>query len=459
MTKTVKGVFALSCLTALMLAACSKKEKLQPVSTNESSQALTAMPTQETVKNQLLVKFRKGVSSDTKTKVFARIAANVEEHIYTSAMKAYGEGEGVYLLHMPMEVFQAMQTIGKLAEVEYAEPNYIYRHASTSNDPYFTGGNLWGMYSSSSSPSNSYGSAAVTAWGNGHTGSSNVYVAVIDEGIMNIHDDLAANCWVNPNDPVDGVDNDGNGYKDDKWGWDFYGKDNTTYDGTGDDHATHVAGTIGAVGGNNKGVAGMNWSIKMISCKFLGPNGGTTANAIKAVDYVTDLKTRASINIVAMNNSWGGGGYSQSLKDAIDRAGAKNILFIAAAGNSGTNNDASPSYPASYTSSNVIAVAAITSSGGLASFSQYGANSVDIAAPGVDIYSTLPGKRNSSTYGSYSGTSMATPHVTGAAALYASNNPGSTASDIKNAIMNSAVSLSSLSGKCVTGGRLDVSGF
>ena len=250
---------------------------------------------------------------------------------------------------------------------------------------------------------------------------------------------------------------------DDVRGWDFDGNNNTTYDGTQDDHGTHVAGTIGAIGGNGKGVAGVVWSVKILTAKFLGRNGGTTANAIKAVDYMTDLKTRNGINLVATNNSWGGGGFSQGLQDAIARAGNANILFVVAAGNGGSdgigdNIDTAPSYPASYPNANIISVAAIDSAGKLASFSNYGANSVDIAAPGVGIWSSLPNSTGNA-YGSYSGTSMATPHVTGACALYASLAPGATAAQIKAGILAKAVATPSLAGKTVTGGRLDVSGF
>jgi subtilisin family serine protease len=271
--------------------------------------------------------------------------------------------------------------------------------------------------------------------------------------------------WVNPYDPVDGVDNDGNGYVDDERGWDFSAGDNTTFDGAKDDHGTHVAGTIGATGGNASGVAGMCWSVQIITAKFLGNSGGTTANAIRAVDYLTDLKTRHGLNIVATNNSWGGGGFSQALFDAIERAGAAQILFIAAAGNGGSDgvgddNDASPFYPASYSNANVIAVASITRSGEKSSFSNYGGLSVDLGAPGSGIYSTLPGRRNNSAYGSYSGTSMATPHVTGAAALYAAlNPPGLPAATIKGAILSRAALTPSLMGKTTSNGRLDVSGF
>jgi subtilisin family serine protease len=227
-----------------------------------------------------------------------------------------------------------------------------------------------------------------------------------------------------------------------------------------------VAGTIGAVGGNGKGVAGVCWKVKMLTAKFLGRNGGTTANAIRSVDYFTGLKTRPNnkLNILATNNSWGGGGYSQGLYDAIKRADEAGILFIAAAGNGGSdgigdNNDVTKSYPSGYELKNVIAVASITSLGTKSNFSNFGATSVHIGAPGSGIRSTVPGRGNTSGYTSYSGTSMATPHVSGGAALYATTHPGASAEEIKAAILNSATPTSSMSGITVTGGRLNVSGF
>jgi subtilisin family serine protease len=229
-----------------------------------------------------------------------------------------------------------------------------------------------------------------------------------------------------------------------------------------DDHGTHVAGTIGAEGGNSFGVAGVVWNVKLMNAKFLGKSGGTTANAIKAVDYFTDLKNSQGINLVATSNSWGGGGFSQALMDAIDRANSVNILFIAAAGNSTNDNDASPSYPASYTNTNIIAVASMDTNGALSDFSNYGASSVDLGAPGRGIYSTVPVRSRGKVvagYASYSGTSMATPHVSGAAALYASANPSASAADIKAAIMRSTIPTSSLAGKCVSGGRLNAGEF
>lgn len=449
-------------LAGLLIAGCSQKDELQLSDNSQSLKSASLRTDYEMVPNEILVKFKAGTDASKKEAVLAKLGGKVKEKILTKMMEKLGERDGIELVSIPGKVADAVLEAKNLPDVEYAEPNYIYHHDATFNDTYFSNGSLWGMYGDASSPANQYGSQAAEAWAKGNTGSGDVYVGVIDEGIMNTHSELTANCWVNPYDPVDGTDNDGNGYVDDKWGWDFDGNNNTTFDGTQDDHATHVAGTIGAVGGNGAGVAGVCWSVKMISCKFLGRNGGTTANAILAVDYITDLKIRHGLNIVATNNSWGGGGFSQALKDAIDRANAADILFVAAAGNNGTNNDATASYPSNYTSANVIAVAAITSTGALASFSQYGATTVDLGAPGQAIYSTVPVSQKGkvvSGYASYSGTSMATPHVTGAAALYASSHSGASAASIKGAILSSAVPTSSLAGKCVTGGRLNVSGF
>ena len=458
-------------LSLLFFTACVKETnpngKSQPNDENASvSQANTAAKTSgdEYVRGEILVKFKKGYSGEVHTKAFDKIGGKSIEKVITRAMKKNGDEEGFYILSTTLGVSDAISQMKALPEIEFAEPNFIYTHFATSNDPFFNNGNLWGMYGDASSPANQYGSQAAEAWTAGNTGSSTVYVGVIDEGVMHTHQDLDANIFVNPFDPVDGIDNDGNGYKDDKWGWDFTGNNNSTYDGTSDDHGTHVAGTIGAEGGNSVGVAGVCWNVKIISAKFLGPFGGTTANAIKAIDYITDLKTRHGLNIVATNNSWGGGGFSQALQDAIERANAANILFIAAAGNGGSdgvgdNNNVVANYPSNYPNANIIAVAAITSSGAKSSFSNYGSTTVDIGAPGSAIYSTLPTRKPGGTYGSYSGTSMATPHVTGAAALYAASHPGSSAAVIKNAILSSAAPTASLNGLVVSNGRLNASGF
>ena len=408
--------------------------------------------------NEILVKFKAGTSDTKKAEILNLISGKVKEKVLTKMMQRLGDNEGITLVSMPMQAFDALSRVKGFSEIEYAEPNYIYTTDATSNDTYFTNNSLWGM-----NAANANGSQASTAWASGKTGSSSVYIGIIDEGYMYSHEDLAANAGVNPGETAgDGIDNDGNGLIDDVRGWDFDGNDREVFDGATDDHGTHVAGTIGGVGGNGKGVAGVCWNVKLLSAKFLGRRGGTTANAVKAVDYFTDLKTRHGLNIVATNNSWGGGGSSQALKDAITRANAANILFIAAAGNETNNNDASASYPANYDVANVISVASITSTGGLSGFSNYGATQVDLGAPGSGIWSTVPVSSKGavvSGYASYNGTSMATPHVSGAAALFASLNPGANAAQIRAAIIGSVIPTASLSGKTVTGGRLNVSGF
>ncbi len=421
------------------------------------------------VPGELLVQFKPGTSAEAQASAVAFIRGARKETVKGAAQRGDGKGD-LQLLSLPpgLAVADAFRSMSQLAEVDFAEPNWIYQHQAVSNDTYATNGSLWGMASSSAQggvAANQFGSGASTAWANNKQNCSGVYIGIIDEGYMFTHEDLAANAGTNPGEiSSNNLDDDGNGLINDVYGWDFDGNNNTVFDGTGDDHGTHVAGTIAGAGGNNRGVAGVCWNAKLLSAKFLGSRGGTTANAIKAVDYFTTLKTRASnpVPIVATNNSWGGGGFSQGLFDAITRANAADILFVAAAGNSGTNNDATPSYPSNYAVPNVIAVAAIDSNGNLASFSQYGATTVHLGAPGVGVWSTVPKSSKGqvvSGYASYNGTSMATPHVTGAAALFKALNPGATAAQIKAAILNSATPTASLAGKTITGGRLNVSGF
>lgn len=409
------------------------------------------------VSNQVLVQFRYGVADEDKESLRGRVQAQVEDVVVSQDRRSDFKGD-LELWNLPpgLAIAQAVRDLQREATIEFVEPNWVYQHQATSNDPYYTNGSLWGMYGDGTSPINPFGSQAGEAWAN-KTDCSSVYAGIIDEGMMITHEDLAGNVWTNPYDPVDGIDNDNNGYIDDVHGWDFAGNNNTVYDGSGDDHGTHVSGTVAARGGNSKGVAGVCWQIQLISVKFLGRSGGTTANAIKAVNYVTDLKTRHGLNIVATNNSWGGGGYSIGLSNAIESAGVSNILFVAAAGNSGVNVDSAPQYPASYPSTNIISVAAIDMSGNLASWSNYGSTSVDLGAPGVSIWSTVPNRKGQSAYSSYSGTSMATPHVTGAAALYAAAHPSAPVAAIKGAILSTVVPTGSLGGKTVTGDRLNIS--
>lgn len=320
----------------------------------------------------------------------------------------------------------------------FAEPDFLVFPTTTPtkipNDPSYS--QLWGMSAI----------GAPQAW-HMFTGEQEVVVGVIDTGIDANHPDLAGNLWQNPGESGAGsnnsIDDDGNGFIDDVRGWNFYSDNNNPQDLNG--HGTHCAGTIGARGDNSLGVAGVTWKTRLVSIKFLGPQGGATSDAIRAVDYATGL------GISITNNSWGGGGYSTLLKESIDRAGAAGMLFVAAAGNNGRNTDSAPSFPAAYDSPNILSVAALQSDLRLADFSNYGARSVDIAAPGRAILSTVPGG-----YQIYNGTSMAAPHVAGAAVLLKGRFPSSSAQEIRQLILDHAAPRPELSGKCQTGGMLSL---
>lgn len=327
----------------------------------------------------------------------------------------------------------------------------LFSMATTPNDPRFTSGDLWGLHNTGQAGGTADADIdAPEAW-DISTGSSAVVVAVIDTGTQIDHPDLKDNIWTNPGEtPGDGIDNDANGFIDDINGWDFFNDDASVYDGPDDDHGTHCAGTIAGRGNNGTGVVGVSWNTKIMPLKFLGPTGGSTSDAIAAVNYATMMKS-LGVNIPITNNSWGGGAASAALKTAIEAGGSAGILFVASAGNSGSNNDAVPRYPSSYDSAAIVAVAATDRRDGLAGFSCYGANNVDLGAPGVGIVSTVP----ASTYASYNGTSMAAPHVSGVAALAVSVDPTLTVSQLKDALLASVDKIPSLTGKTVTGGRLN----
>jgi subtilisin family serine protease len=280
-----------------------------------------------------------------------------------------------------MTVEQALDMYRNDPDVEYAEPNYIYHATLTPNDTSFN--ELWGLHNIGQNVNGTSGSSdadidATEAW-DVVTGGT-VIIAVIDSGVKYDHEDLAGNIWSNPGEiPGNGVDDDGNGRIDDIRGWDFVDDDNDPMDYN--NHGTHVAGTIAAVGNNGLGVTGVCWTATIMPIRGLDAAGsGDAANLLSAIEYAND--NGADV----INNSWGGGPYSQPLKDAID---ASTAVVVCAAGNSNVDNDATPHYPSSYTSTNIISVAATDQNDNRASFSNYGATSVDVGAPGVNIYSTI----------------------------------------------------------------------
>ena len=336
--------------------------------------------------------------------------------------------------------------------IAYFGPDVTLSLQSVPNDPGFS--QLWGMHNTGQTGGTPDADIdAPEAWDIA-TGSSGIVVGIIDTGVDYTHPDLAANIWTNPGEVAgNGLDDDGNGFVDDIHGYDFVNNDGDPMDDNR--HGTHVAGTIAAVGDNSDGVAGVNWSSSIMAIKFLNSGGsGSLSNAVRAINYATMMRTDFGVDIRLTSNSWGGGGYEQSMYDAIAAGGEAGILFIAAAGNDSANNDVSPHYPSSYDLDNVIAVAATDHNDNRASFSCYGATSVDLAAPGVNVYSTVPGNG----YASLSGTSMATPHVSGVAALAWATAPGATAAQIRDALFAGVDPIESLSGKLVTGGRLNARG-
>lgn len=323
----------------------------------------------------------------------------------------------------------------QISGVEYIERDFVVRADAQPNDGDYA--QQWAFPKIS----------APRAWDT-RTNSEDRLVAVIDTGVDYRHPDIVANMWTNPGEtPGNNVDDDGNGIVDDVFGANFV-PDMATGDPMDDHrHGTHVAGTVGAVSHNNLGVAGTNWKTKLMAVKFLDANGrGTISNAIRAIEYATRMKAHI------MNNSWGGGPFSPTLERAIRDANDAGILFVAAAGNSNTDNDAAPHYPSSYDVPNVLAIMATDQSDAKAGFSSFGATTVDVGAPGVDIRSTTP----AGNYDNFNGTSMATPHVAGAAALVWAEHPSLSHIELKQRLMDTAEVIPALSGRSVTGARIDL---
>lgn len=399
---------------------------------------------QEMVADHLIVRLTPGSGRDALEEITRSLGATIRKKM--GAPDSYLVSfacESVDSLDEMLEAFHA-----EVSSIAYAEPDYILRALdSVPDDALFA--SLWGMHNTGQTGGTAGADIdAPQAWDIA-TGSTNVLVGVIDTGVDDTHPDLAANMWINPGEAgalaTNGVDDDGNGYVDDWRGWDFVNEDNNPTDDHY--HGTHCAGTIGGVGNNGIGVAGVCWHVSMVALKFLNAGGsGALSDAVDAIYYAT------GIGVDLTSNSWGGGGRTASMYDAIEDAADHDILFVAAAGNRSSNNDSYPHYPSSYENENVLAVAATDARDALAHFSCYGAESVDMAAPGVNINSASPGN----AYRSISGTSMATPHVAGAAALIKSVSGHLAAVAIKELLLNTADPVSALSGKCVCEGRLNL---
>jgi subtilisin family serine protease len=422
------------------------------------------------VQGEILVKYRENFRRDlTSMNTF------YEKLAVQDVERFNGLGSGFEKLKFSTDIkvqdaiFEAMKNPG----VESAQPNYILRiqpvsrPSASRSEKFKFDSSLFSIFGSGGWPSESasrpevlppaadvnppvadprmdelYGIKMIQApevWDQNTKGSRNITVAVIDTGIDYNNEDLSGNVWRNPN-PSE---------QNDIVGFDFIHNDGLPFDDNS--HGTHTAGTIGGVGGNGKGVSGVMQKVLIMGVKFLSGRGsGTTADAVKSIDYAINKGAKV------LSNSWGGTADKDNdmLEQAIQRAEQKDVLFIAAAGNESTNNDTSDqrSFPASFTTENMISVAATDSMDRLASFSNYGEKTTHLAAPGVDILSSVPGNG----YKKYSGTSMACPHVAGAAAMVWSKHPHWTYKQVKAALLNSVDVIPGLSGKVATSGRLNL---
>ncbi|MFN7729753.1 MAG: S8 family serine peptidase [Bdellovibrio sp.] len=407
-----------------------------------SFSALAAQP--EAVPGEFVVKLRGDVSVQ-------KFSAQSLSQKLGALVKSSIPGQNIVVVKRPVIENSAysVNTLSLNPLVEIAEPNYIYRINRTPNDPLL--GNLWGLRNVGQADSENHSGLkgldvdAEKAW-DISTGSSSVVIAVIDTGVDYNHPDLKDNVWVNEVElnGLAGVDDDNNGYVDDVHGMNFTEASKPVANGLDDHgHGSHCSGVIGARGDDGRGIVGLNWNVRIMPIKFLGADGGgSLEGAILAIDYATKMGAKI------LSNSWGGGGFSQTLKEAIERSNAAGTLFVAAAGNDGSNNDSSPTYPANYEVPNILTVAAIDNRGNLASFSNYGKKTVHVGAPGVNVYSAVVG----GGYDSWSGTSMATPHVSGIAGLLAASEPSLTGVEMKERIMSTARRIPALVGKTKTGG-------
>ncbi len=439
-------------LLALTSWGCSPSQSSGGDDPPEGSGGGAQADTHEFAKDSVIVRFRTVRSASNLRSSLSRVKGTIEDKnndgVYDRFAHLAGGQMAVIRLDKNSDVDAAIEVLRKDPEILYAERNYVVHAIATPNDPRFP--ELYGLDNTGQTGGTPDADIdAVEAWDNS-VGSSDIVVGVVDTGVDYTHEDLAANMWVNPAEiPGNGTDDDGNGVIDDVHGF-------NAITGSGDpmddnDHGSHCSGTIGAAGNNGIGVAGVNWEVQIMALKFLSAGGsGTLEDAISAIDYAV-AQRNAGINLRVLSNSWSGGGFSQGLLDAITAASDAGILFVAAAGNASNDNDVIPTFPASYEAPNVVAVAATDHNDALADFSSFGATSVDLGAPGVDVLSTTIGN----TYQLFSGTSMATPHVAGVAALVLSANDTLSVEELKDALLTSGDPIPALEGITVSGRRLN----
>lgn len=418
----------------------------QPPAPRPAAAAPSAVP------DSIIVRYREGVDAGGRAASRALLAGGLR--------RFYG-GLNAEAIALPAgtDLEAALAAARRDPRVLVAQPNHRYRLAAIPDDPLF--GELWGLHNNGFRAGYEDADVDAPAAWDLATGGDAV-VAVIDTGTALDHEDLAANLWTNPGEiPGNGVDDDANGWVDDVHGYDTVNGDPDPSDTIG--HGTHVAGTIGAVGGNGIGVAGVSWRVRIMTLQIFAKDGefinATDEGVLEALEYVRVMRERG-VPVVATNNSWGGDGFSPVLLAAIEAQAQAGILFVAAAGNASEDNDARPFYPASYAAPNVISVAATDASDALALFSHHGRRTVDLGAPGTGILSTMsfdnlwdPGGGN--RYLSLNGTSMAAPHVTGLAALLAARHPGRDWRALKNLVLAGAEPIPALAGATVTGGRMN----
>lgn len=419
----------------------------------------TSSRTLKDAEPEVLVRFKPGVKLSEIKKIAGRFNDRVEDNLESvKGLVAIDDLDGAEI----DTVIAQYKALGDA--VEYVSPNDVItlddptspvatRDAflrepvdASPNDPHFA--EQWAL-SNTGQDGGKEGAdlSALNAWTK-TKGSKDVVVAVLDTGVDYTHLDLASNMWARPDNVPQYFDEELGTYND-LQGFDANINASDPMDENG--HGTHCSGIVGAEGNNNEGIAGINWNVQIMPLKFLGRGGfGTTKDAIEAINYAIDRKQKG-VNIRIISASWGSTQYSKPLEDAIRAAGEQGILFVAAAGNSSTDNDRKPHYPSNYDLPNVISVAALDRTDSLASFSNYGAKTVHVAAPGREIVSTWLGN----AYREASGTSMATPYVSGIAALVIANEPNISVEKLRERIIKSVDKIDSLNGKVVSGGRIN----